>query len=199
MGFDSRFDYHLAQWKKHREAHNGEEAGFRLNADDCAKLQQEAIQYHHRYICLYQLEDYDGVMRDTERNLAVFDFVTRFAQTEDLAWALLQFRPQLLMMHTRAKGNLELKKGDFGAAIAVVEAGLDAVRHTYQASPHPEAAEQSGEIASLEEWLKELRAKRPLSERERLEKALSEAVGREDYEKAAQVRDALRNLGASPQ
>jgi protein-arginine kinase activator protein McsA len=54
--------------------------------------------------------------------------------------------------------------------------------------------EQSGEIQSLELWLQEIQAKRPLSPRERLENALSEAVKNEDYEKAAQVRDALRNL-----
>ena len=57
-----------------------------------------------------------------------------------------------------------------------------------------EAAEQSPEVLSLENWLEEIRAKRPLSAREKLEKALNEAVKSEDYEKAAQVRDALRNL-----
>ncbi len=57
--------------------------------------------------------------------------------------------------------------------------------------------EQSGEIHSLETWLQEVQLKRPLSERERLEHALDEAVRQEDYEKAAQVRDALRNLKTS--
>jgi protein-arginine kinase activator protein McsA len=49
-------------------------------------------------------------------------------------------------------------------------------------------------VQSLETWLEEIRAKRPLSPRERLERALHEAINREDYERAAQVRDALRNL-----
>jgi protein-arginine kinase activator protein McsA len=42
--------------------------------------------------------------------------------------------------------------------------------------------------------LGEIRANRPLSPREKLEQALSEAVQREDYEKAAKMRDALKNL-----
>jgi protein-arginine kinase activator protein McsA len=42
--------------------------------------------------------------------------------------------------------------------------------------------------------LHEIQSKRPLTPRERLETALNEAVKNEDYEKAAQVRDALRNL-----
>ena len=55
-------------------------------------------------------------------------------------------------------------------------------------------AESSGEIQSLEVWLKELQAKRPLTKREKLEVELSEAIRREDYEAAAKVRDSLRNL-----
>jgi protein-arginine kinase activator protein McsA len=58
--------------------------------------------------------------------------------------------------------------------------------------------EQCTEIQSLERWLNDLQSRRPLSEVERLEQALNEAVRREDYEKAAEVRDALRNLRASP-
>ena len=46
----------------------------------------------------------------------------------------------------------------------------------------------------MENWLEEVRAKRPLSRREQLERALHEAVKCEDYEKAARVRDVLRNL-----
>jgi len=57
-----------------------------------------------------------------------------------------------------------------------------------------EASEQSGEIASLRTWREEIYAKRPLSTREKLEHALNEAVTNEDYEKAAQMRDAIRNL-----
>jgi protein-arginine kinase activator protein McsA len=57
--------------------------------------------------------------------------------------------------------------------------------------------EQSGEVQSLEVWLKELQTKRPLTKREKLEFALSEAIRREDYEEAAKVRDSLRNLRTS--
>jgi protein-arginine kinase activator protein McsA len=39
--------------------------------------------------------------------------------------------------------------------------------------------------------------KRPLTRRERLERALREAVRTEDYERAAKVRDELRGLKAT--
>ena len=47
---------------------------------------------------------------------------------------------------------------------------------------------------SLEVWVQEIKNTRPLSKREKLENDLKEAVRQEDYEKAAAVRDALRNL-----
>src|SRR5213079_1690957 len=40
---------------------------YRLSAEECVELQQEAIQYYHRYVSLFQLADYPGVMRDTQR------------------------------------------------------------------------------------------------------------------------------------
>ncbi|HYG35970.1 MAG TPA: UvrB/UvrC motif-containing protein [Clostridia bacterium] len=194
FGYTSLLEQHQARLYKHLAAQEGSAEGFKLTAEDCAKLQLEALQYHHRYICLLQLEDYAGVIRDAERNLAVFDFVTKYAESEELAWALRQFQPQLLMILTRARAAQALKADDFNLAIQLVEEGLEQIRNFFRETGNPEAAEQSGELMSLEDWLEEIRTRRPLSQRERLERALSEAVKREDYERAAKVRDELRNL-----
>lgn len=196
-GHPSLFEYHQARLYKHVAKHNGSDEGFTLKAEDCAKLQMEAIQYHHRYICLLQLEDYPGVIRDTERNLAVFEFVGKHAESEELAWALRQFQPQLLMILARARGAQALRTEDYTMAIQHVEEGLEQIRSFYREHSRADAADQSPEIQSLENWLEEIRAKRPLSARERLERALSEAVQSEDYERAAKVRDELRNLESS--
>ena len=194
FGHPSLFEYYQARLYKHLEAHHGSDEGFKLKPEDCAKLQLEAVQYHHRYICLLQLEDYAGVVRDAERNLAVFDFVAEHAQSEELAWSLQQFQPQLLMILTRARAAQALQAEDYTLAIQLVEEGLEKIRGFYSENGRPDAAEQTGEVQSLENWLQEIRAKRPLSRRESLERALIEAVKREDYERAAKMRDALRNL-----
>jgi len=157
-------------------------------------LQQEAIQYHHRYICLFQLEDFEGVARDAERNMRVFDFVQKFAGSEDLAWSLQQFRPQLLMMRTRAQGAMALKANQYDNVVEIVQTGLEEIRQFFREHDRMDLCEQSGEIQSLEAWLGEINNRRPLSPREKLENALDEAVKNEDYEKAAEVRDALKNL-----
>lgn len=194
FGYASLFEYHQARLHKYVAAHEGSDAGFKLKAEDCAKLQLEVLQYHHRYICLLQLEDYAGVIRDAERNLAVFEFVDKHAESEEMAWSLRQFQPQLLMILSRARGSQALDADDYELAIRLVEEGLEQIRAFYKEGGNTDAAEQSGEASSLLDWLEEIRSKRPLSRRERLERALSDAVKSEDYEKAAQVRDELRNL-----
>src|SRR6185369_11569826 len=109
----------------------GGEDGFVLKAEDCAKLQLEALQFHHRYICLLELEDYEAVVSDTNRNLAVFDFVARFAESEELSWALQQFRPQLLLIQARAKGSEKLGVKRHREAVQEIERGISEIRHFY--------------------------------------------------------------------
>jgi hypothetical protein len=195
MGCSSWLEHFQARLKQYRSAHDGSEDGFALSPEDCTKLQMEALQYHHRSICLLQLGEHPGVKRDTERNLVLFDFVSRFADSPDLAWSLQQFRPQLLMMHTRAVATPFLQAKDFGAAIQRIEHGLEAIREFYRENARGDMMEESHELLSLQDWLEDVQQHRPLPRRERLERQLSQALEREDYEKAAELRDKLKNLG----
>ncbi len=58
----------------------------------------------------------------------------------------------------------------------------------------PELAAKSSEIAFLEEWLEEVKAKRPLSKLEIMQREMENAVAHELYERAAELRDAIRLL-----
>ncbi len=194
FGHETLFEHYKNKVQKYMESHEGDDEGFKLDAEDCSKLQQEAIQFHHRYICLFQLKDYSAVIRDTERNISVFDFVEKYAESRELAWAVQQLRPQLLMMQVRAKATVGLESGKHDQAILAVEEGLEELRQFYVRIERPDLSDQSAEVLSLESYLEEIRSTRPLSERERLEQALDEAIRREDYEKAAQFRDKLKNL-----
>jgi len=192
-GHPSLLDYFITKQKQ--VGGKGENGEFALKPEDCARLQLEALQYHHRCVCFLQLEDYASVIRDTGRNLKLFDFAAAHTDTEELAWSLEQFRPQTLMMHARAKAMQSLAANKFDAAIAEIEEAVSGLRDFYRSHSRPELIEQSGEIQTLEHWLNEVKSKRPLSQREKLEIDLREAVKREDYEEAARVRDALKNLG----
>lgn len=193
-GHPSLLEYYQARLEKFRAEHDGADDDFTLSAEDCSRLQLEALQYHHRYICFLQLEEYDNVIRDTERNLAVLDFVDDFAESDQLSWSLQMLRPQLLMMRVRAFATMALEAGDFPAAIEIIEEEVAAMKEFYEDMDRSDLIEESGEIASLETWLEDIRERRPVSRREELEQALADAVRSENYEKAAQVRDALRKL-----
>ena len=193
-GYPSLFEYQQSRLQKHRESHDGNAEGFTLNDEECSKLQLEALQYHHRYICLLELAEYERVHRDTERNLALFDFVQAYAANPDFAWSVQQFRPQVIMLRTRALSADSMEERDFTAAIQLVNQGMDEIKRFYNDMDRADLIEQCSELESLEVWLEDLEADRPLTERAKLEQELQDALRTENYEQAAQVRDALRKL-----
>ena len=171
--------------------------GYELTPEQCNELQQEGIQYYHRYLSLFQINDFSGVIRDTQRNLDLFQFVADHTDRDDLAWSFQQFRPYVLMMNTRAKASVMLSEGKFGAAISEIERGRDAIEEFFQQSNFPELAQKSSEIAFLEEWLEEVSSKRPLTKLEIMQREMEVAIQSELYERAAELRDAIKLLKTS--
>src|SRR4051812_30364905 len=189
-GCESLLEYH--QLKAARSVQRGE--NYELSIEQCAELQQVGIQYYHRYLSLFQINDFAGVVRDTQRNLDLFDFVAAHTDREDLSWSMQQFRPYVVMMNTRAKASIYLAQGKFPEAITEIEQGRDAITEFFQRSNFPELSAKSSEIAFLDEWLNEVRAKRPLSKLEVMEREMETAINKELYERAAELRDAIRIL-----
>ncbi len=157
-GEDSYFAIELARLQTHQAENAGDDDGFILTAERCSDLQREAIQYHHRYICLLQLEEYSLVIQDTDHAQRIFEFVERYAETVELAWALNQTRPQMLMIRTRGIAEQCLDKGDRDGAISAVDAGIVRIREFFKERDRSELIEISDEIDSLEEWRAELSA-----------------------------------------
>jgi hypothetical protein len=189
---ESLLEYH--QRRAVRAAEKGED--YELTPEECAELQQEGIQYYHRYLSLFQINDFAGVVRDTQRNLDLFTFVTEHTDRDELSWSLQQFRPYVLMMNTRAKASILLAQGKFGEAMSEIERGRDAIAEFFQHSNFPELVSKSSEIAFLDEWLEEVKAKRPLSKLEVMQREMETAIGKELYERAAELRDAIKLLKA---
>jgi len=187
---DSLLEYH--QRRATRAEEKGE--GYELTPEQCAELQQEGIQYYHRYLSLFQINDFGGVMRDTQRNLDLFTFVAEHTDREELSWSMQQFRPYVLMMNTRARASILLGEGKFAEAMSEIERGRDAISEFFQRSNFPELVSKSSEIAFLDEWLEEVKAKRPLSKLEIMQREMEAAIAKELYERAAELRDAIKLL-----
>lgn len=194
LGQESWLHVFRTRLEQHQGEHGGDDEGFRLGAEECSRLHQEAVQYYHRYICLFQLGDHAGVLRDTERNLEAFRFLERYADVPEVGAALAMFKPQLLLLRTRAQGALALEADDPQGAVRAIEAGMEAIRRVFREQNQAELAEQASELRLLEAWIEELQPKLPRTRRQRLEAELAAAIRREDYEKAAQLRDALKQM-----
>jgi hypothetical protein len=189
---ESLLSYHQNRARKARD--KNEE--YNLSPEDCSELQQEGIQYYHRYLSLFQLDDYPAVIRDTQRNLDMFAFVRDHTDREDIIWAFDQFIPYVTMMNTRAKASIELDKKRIEAALVEIEKGKQQIVAFYQEHDQPEAAEKSAELTFLDEWTEELRAKRPMSKIEKMRREMETAIAHEAYERAAQLRDAIKAIDA---
>ncbi len=176
---DSLLEYH--QRRAARAEEKGE--GYELTPEQCAELQQEGIQYYHRYLSLFQINDFGGVMRDTQRNLDLFTFVAEHTDREELSWSM-----------QRARASILLGEGKFAEAMGEIERGRDAISEFFQRSNFPELVSKSSEIAFLDEWLEEVKAKRPLSKLEIMQREMEAAIAKELYERAAELRDAIKLL-----
>ncbi|HEX8294731.1 MAG TPA: UvrB/UvrC motif-containing protein [Chthoniobacteraceae bacterium] len=187
---DSLLEYQ--QNRARRKEKKGEV--FTLDPEEVGDLQQEGIQYYHRYISLFQLSDYLGVIRDTQRNLDMFAFVSKYAEREELSASVEQFTPYVLMMNTRAKASIEIERENFPAAVGKIEAGMELIRAFYAEMENVEGAANSPELGFLGEWLEEVRAKQPMTKLEKMQREMDKAIAAEAYEKAAELRDAINAL-----
>jgi hypothetical protein len=127
----------------------------------------------------------------------MFDFVGEHCSDEDSKWGLEQFRPYVIMMNTRARASLELQEGKTAGAAKLIEGGKEKIEAFYRAIGQPEWIESSNELAFLSEWLKEVRDAQPLTPLEMMERDLQRAIADEAYERAAELRDAIRSLRIS--
>lgn len=192
-GFESLLEYHESRLDEHADE-KGSASGFALSEEDCRELREEAVQYYHRYVCLMVLEDYDGVVRDTTRNLRLLDFCSRHAAKEGDRHVLEQFRPYITMMRARALASQALSDNEPKAAIHAIDEGLAALHQYFQEQGEAETFEQAAEVQILKGMRDALTPKLPVSQQAELRQRLESALKQENYELAAILRDELKAM-----
>lgn len=188
---ESYLNYFMHLARQHQKKNTPQP--FRLKPMDCWLLQQEAIQFYHRYLALMRLNDYPRVVRDTTRNLRAFDFVGKYADDEEIIWSFEQFRPYVIMMNTRANVLLSLESANVDQALKQIQLGITKLQRFYEKYVD-QVGDDLVELEILHEWAEELEKRKPLTKRERLYQELQRAVRMEQYERAAILRDQLENL-----
>jgi hypothetical protein len=192
---ESLLEFHEARLDQNMaDSTDGENVRFSLSPDDCEELRDEAAMYYHRYIALLALEDYEGVVRDTTRNLRVLDLCAQHAENEGDRAALEQFRPYIMMVRARAMASQALKDNEPKAALHAIDDGLDALKQYFSDAGEPDLFDQSAEVQMLRGMREALVPKLPVSQKSELRARLAKALEQENYELAAILRDELRLL-----
>lgn len=190
-GFESLLEYHEARFD---DAEQDQEDPPKLTSDECQELRDEAVQYYHRYVALLTLEDFQGVVRDTTRNLRVLDLCAKHAESAEDRGVLEQFRPYITMVRARAMASQALKDNEPKAALLAIDEALDALKLHFQEQGQPQAFESSNEVQMLRGMRESLVPKLPVSQVAELRSRLAKAIELENYELAAILRDELRQI-----
>ncbi len=191
-GADTVLDYHLARLEKAKKAGSG--AGFRLDPDECAELFNEGVLYYYRYLHLFQVKDWTRTVRDTVHNLKLFDFVRKYATRGEDREYLEQWRPYVLRVNAIAAAMVAMGENNHHRALAIVHAAAEAIEALPDIEEDTFRFERRRSMEALHDLAEDIQKNRPLSELEQLETQLLDAVTAEAYERAAELRDRIRNL-----
>jgi len=191
-GAESALEFHQGRLETAKAA--GGEADFELNARECGELFNEGTLYYFRYVRLFQLKDWVRTVRDTSRNLRAFDFLHRYAQREEDQQFLEKWRPYVLRVNACAAAMLGVEKGAYDKALRIVNETISKVEALDDIEDETFKFERERSLTALRELASQIRKNRPLSELERLEHQLRRAIETQEYERAAQLRDRLREL-----
>lgn len=160
-----------------------------LDPETCHELRSEAILMHHRYVALFQLKQFGGVVRDVRHNLRILDVCGRFAQEERDRTAMEHLRPQILTMGIRADAESAVARKQKDVAREVIDRGLAELTKILG----PQGIEHSNEVQLLRGMrdllVRKLPPASPPPLRVELEQRLAEALEKENYELAAILRD----------
>ncbi len=192
-GYESLLHYYRAQAEAAQKRQEDRE-DFKIDPETCIALQMEALQYYHRRISFLEMGEYECAQQDASRNLELFDLVKQYAAEEEDSLAMEQHRPFVIGHRVRAAVLQNLEAENYDRALKEIEEGIQEIQTFYGQFDQPDLLDESEEIAFLQEWAKEIRKDRPRSLLQDLREQLKEAVTREDFERAAEIRDRLRTL-----
>jgi hypothetical protein len=189
---ESALDFHVARLEAAR--FEAKESRFTLSAEDCAELFDEGTLYYSRYLHLFQVGDWERTVRDTGRNLRLFDFVRAHALREEDRQHLEKWRPYLLRMNGVARAMQALGGDDYAGALNRINEVAGQLTALPEIEDETFRFERERSLLVLRQMADEIRRAKPVSRLEQLEAELHKAVAAEEFERAAGLRDRIRAL-----
>ncbi len=191
-GFETVLDsieHRLAEF----ETTHGSAQGFELDDRTATQLQNEGVLFYYRYLLLFQLNDFERVIRDTAHNLRICDLLERHAADEDDAETVLQFKPYIYRMNSVSRAMALVQRHEHAEARSVLEEAIEVIQEMSEVDTPAFQFERVRSVNYLRSALEQI-ADAPGDPLSQLERELETAVQEEDYERAARLRDHIREL-----
>jgi hypothetical protein len=195
-GMDSALEYHLHRLNQAK--FSGRESEFELSPEECSVLFHEGTLYYFRYVRLFQLKDWARTIRDTARNLRSFDLLHCYARREEDQQFLEKWRPYILRVNASAAVMQEVDRGAYDEALKLAQEAIRKLESLEELEDDTFKIERERSAMALRELESQIRKNRPLSELEQLEHQLRRAIQKQEFERAANLRDRIRELRQQP-
>ena len=163
---------------------------FELDEQRCVEIDREFVQFYHRRIAWLSLGEFEQAVLDADHTLALMDFSSLHAPHAEWAEMHEQYRPFVLFHRTQAAALAALERLDPQAAVAEIESGLRLIDQSYQLQGAlPDELQDDEFLVRLSDMKEALEEQYELEPP--LSKQLAEAIAREQYELAAELRDRI--------
>lgn len=167
-----------------------EQDDFELDDIRCVEVDREFVQYYHRRIAWLSLGEFERAASDAQHSLELMDFSSLHAPHQEWAEMHEQYRPFVLFHRSQALALAALESLEPSQAIDAIEHGMHQIADAYrlQGADDDDLAEDEF-LLRLEDMKESLEEQYDFEEP--LAKQLAEAVAREQYELAAEIRDRI--------
>jgi hypothetical protein len=189
---DSALDYFQQQHEEARQA--GRDGDFDLSPEECSELFHEGTLYYFRYVRFFQLRDWQRTIRDTARNLRAFDFIHTHARREEDRQFLEKWRPYIMRVNASAAAMFEVERQAYEKGAKVVVDAIARIEGLEEVDDETFKYERDRSLMALRDLSEQILKNRPLSKVEQLEHQLNRAIEKQEFERAAQLRDRIREL-----
>ena len=167
---------------------------FALSREDCWELAQEAMKFYWRRISFFELKEYALAEQDARHNLAILDMCYQYAEAEEDRQMAEQHTPFVTAHRIQARALSHLDGEKHKEALGEIRGGIVEIENYLKKTGRFDQLEECPELHFLREWENEVESARPLTLHEQLSEELRTAVERDQFERAADLRDRLRAL-----
>ena len=167
---------------------------WKMSAEQSVEVDREFSQYYHRRVAWLTLQRYDKALLDADHSLALMNFVQKYSGSPDYVESHERFRGLVLFHRTQAAAALALERRKPDEAIDSVREGVERLTdHHRDWASDAERDDTPNETLIAQLRVLEDEIRKNFEVEKTLREQLDEAVADEDYERAARIRDQIKD------